>query len=293
MPAQECPVCHAIPMFAGRTPYCPRCGWQRKQAEHQLRMNLKLAPVAFAILVAIVVGMFFRNSGQQAKGILALFMAIPTALFLVSYLLTRRNLKRLLAQPPPVALVEKSADADAPPTEDQWPPEYQAAMNTPVPRELRLSARGKLNVVMPVVVVAIFEIIIGVHLSSAWAAARSFETFANRDWLALGLALLLLLVPLSIWRTQEKERDLLTNGESALAKVVKQWRDRSNSAIVYEFRDREGREHRVSSIDYSARLCEGRSVPVFYDRDNPKRRIAYCGTSHKIVSAAGATPANQ
>ena len=101
------------------------------------------------------------------------------------------------------------------------------------------------------------------------------------------VGIVLLLAPLSIWHNQEKERDLLTNGESVLANVVKQWRDRSNSAIVYEFKDAQGGEHRVSSIDYSGKLCEGRTVPVFYDRQNPKRQVAYCGTSHKIVAKAG------
>jgi hypothetical protein len=293
MPTQECPVCQATPVFAGRTPYCPRCGWQRQQVESQLRMNLKIAPILFAVLVVLVVVIWARSSGQGQGRMVALFMAFPAVLFAVNYWRARQNLKKLLEKPLPADFPEKMPGAAPRSAESQSPTEYLAVMKTSAPREVSMSARGKMNAIMPVVVVVIFEAVIGKHLYFIWASAHSFALFANKDWIALGLALLLLLIPLAIWRSQDKERDLLTNGEIAMAKVVKQWRDRSNSAIVYEFTDREGHEHRSSSIDYSGKLCEGRSVPVFYDRANPKRQVAYCGTSHKIVTFSGAPSANQ
>jgi hypothetical protein len=69
---------------------------------------------------------------------------------------------------------------------------------------------------------------------------------------------------------------------------AREWRGRDgeNCAAVerrheYEFSDYQGQAHKGFGLDYTEKLYEGMSVPVFYDRDNPKRQIAYCSTMHE------------
>jgi hypothetical protein len=292
MTARECPQCHAQTALAGRTPYCFRCGWQRKQAETQLRMSLKMSPIAFALLLGFILLMFYRGGLQsQGRGVMALFFAIPVIAFLVSYRVTRRNLNRLLALPPPSpsldATAEASPDATAGIGSQGMSPEYQALLDVPPPRRVRMARRATMNLLMPMGIVVIFEAIIVGHLFFTWNRAHSFGIFETRDWAAMVLGVLLLFIPLSAWRAQSRERDLLENGEIALAKVVKQWSVRNGASIVYEFTDSRGEQRRQGGFDYTGKLFEGARVPVFYDRENSKRQVAVCSALHEVVSGSG------
>jgi hypothetical protein len=64
-----------------------------------------------------------------------------------------------------------------------------------------------------------------------------------------------------------------------------QWNDdNKGSSIEYEFSDYQGQTHRGLGSDRTEKLYEDMTVPVFYDRDNPKRQIAYCATLHEILT---------
>jgi hypothetical protein len=97
--------------------------------------------------------------------------------------------------------------------------------------------------------------------------------------------ILLLLLPVGIWRSQVRECELLENGEIAMGKIVQQWKDdKNNSSVAYEFSDTQGQTHKGTGFDYTGKLYEGMRVPVFYDRQKPKRHIAYCATLHEILT---------
>jgi hypothetical protein len=70
----------------------------------------------------------------------------------------------------------------------------------------------------------------------------------------------------------------------ALAKVTRQWSDRNSSSIECEFKDFSGQVHKMIAADNTRKLFESMAVPVFYDRENPTRQIAYCATLHEIVT---------
>jgi hypothetical protein len=251
-------------------------------------MSLKIAPIAF-VLLAILVSLFFYRSGwkAQGRGPTALFLAVPIIAFAISYTATRRNLNRLLAQPAPIIpSAVTTGDAIGTP-QATLSPEYQALMNIPAPRTVRMARRATMNLVMPMGVVLIFETILLGHLYFTWAPTHSFAALQTKDWVAMGLAILLLFIPLSLWSAQVRERDLLKNGEIALAKVVKQWSVRNGASIVYEFTDFEGQTRRQGGFDYTGKLYEGTSVPVFYDRGNPKRQVAACSALHEVVTPEG------
>jgi hypothetical protein len=161
----------------------------------------------------------------------------------------------------------------------------KALLRTSRPREIQMAKRGKLSLTVTALVVAIFGTVLGAHLYGEWARTLSFATFQTKDWAMVAGFVLLLLMPVGVWRSQARECDLLENGEVALGKIVRQWKDdKNNSSVEYEFSDYQGQAHKGMGFDYSGKLYEGMSVPVFYDRDNPKRQIAYCATMHEIVT---------
>jgi hypothetical protein len=146
-----------------------------------------------------------------------------------------------------------------------------------------MSRRGRFNLSLVLVVLLAFVSIMLSQLYKSWAVTKSFADFQFREWGMLGFAILLLLILVSQWRTMARERDLLENGEVVLGKIVQRWSNRSASAIKYEFQDSAGETHRQTGTDYTQKLQEGMSVPVFYDRENPARQVPACGTYHEVI----------
>jgi hypothetical protein len=278
-------MCHAEVTSAGKLRYCIHCGWQKKQTESQLRLNLKMVPIAFAVMVLILGFMFFRSGARtQNAGLIAFFLTFPLIALTVSYIVTRRNLKILLAQPPPSAVAGAAGAAigvgSVTPT---LAPQYEATLKTSPPRTLRMSRRGTFHLTLTLAVLFVFVGVILVQLYRAWAAAHSFAAFGFREWGLAGFALLLLLMLVSQWRVMDRERDLLTNGEVVAARITQKFGSRNASAIKYEFEDSSGQKHSSTGTDYTQKLEEGMSVPVFYDRENPSRQVPACGTFHEVV----------
>ena len=281
----ECPLCHAPAINAGKLRYCAQCGWQKKQTETQLRLNLKIVPIAFGVMILILGVLFFRTgAGAQNPELIAFFLTFPLIALGISYAITRRNLKMLLAQPLPLATpTEASTVAAVNQNLLASSPHYEALLKTLPPRSLRMSRRGTFNLTLTLVVLFVFAGIIVLQLYRSWAVARSFAGFQLREWGLAGFAVLLLLMLVSQWRAMDRERDLLTNGEVVPAKIVQKIGSRSASAIKYEFEDFAGQKHSNTGTDYTQKLEEGMTVPVFYDRDNPNRQVPACGTFHEVV----------
>jgi hypothetical protein len=300
MPTPPCPRCHGVTLLAINTPYCPNCGWNRDVAMMRARSSLVTLPIGIMMMGAFIFFMIhfgrFRNPYQ-----IAIFCAVPTVGILVNYIVMKRAVSRLKTLPAPAirtgaaaAVPATSADAFAsgdtsvgggssaaiePSAQDK------ALLRTSRPREIQMAKRGKLSLAVTVLVVVTFGTVLGAHLCGEWARTLSFATFQTKDWAMAAGFILLLLLPVGMWRSQVRECDLLENGEVAMGKVVRRWNDEKNNASVeYEFSDYQGQTRKGLGFDYTEKLYEGMSVPVFYDRDNPKRQIAYCSTMHEIVT---------
>jgi hypothetical protein len=281
-------MCHAPASLAGGKPYCPRCGWNRDLAIAQLRSGLKSLPFGFITFFAFAYFFFFRRLSHFDPLGMVFLLAFPTAIMLLTYFLTRRSLNNLLAQPAPIFRPEgSSAGADtASPKEDGAAPgpEFKALLRSSRPREIRMSTSGKFGIGGAIIFALGMVVAIGFHLYALWLPHQSFARFRNGDWAVGVVALLLALVPYGVWRGQATECDLLENGEVALAKITRQWSGKDNSSIECEFTDYQGHTHKLLATDNSRKLFEGMSVPVFYDRDNPKRAVAACATLHTVVT---------
>jgi uncharacterized membrane protein len=276
-------MCKAPAVSAGKLRYCAQCGWQKKETERQLRLNLKMVPIAFGAMLLILVVLFARSHAQGRNGwIVGVFLTFPLIALVVSFVVTKRNLKKLLAQPAPTVRLA-AAESATTASMLEMPPQYQAILRSVPPRKLRMSRRGRFNLTLTLMVLLIFAGIMIVQLYRAWAAAHAFSTFGPREWGMAGFAVLLLLMLVWQWRTLDRQRELLVNGEVAVARITEKAGSRNAAAIRYEFSDFAARKHVKVGTDYSQKLEPGMSVPVFYNRENPNRQVPACGTFHEVV----------
>ncbi|HXA56813.1 MAG TPA: hypothetical protein VNU84_05215 [Candidatus Acidoferrum sp.] len=285
----ECPVCHKKPACAGSTVYCPSCGWNRDSAISALKMSMNSFPIGVLMFVGMAAfvywGMKFKNSPQ-----LMLFFAFPALILPWQYFSIRRKLAELraLAVAPQAAGMSAGFGAvpcSAPAAPATFPVKAadQALLRAPVPRRIRMSKGGRISLGVAAFACCVFLVPMCVHLYSILASPNSFASFQRDDWILVVIAPLLLLVPYGLWRSQVRECDLLENGEVVMGRVTRQWTDKGNSSIEYEFADFTGQQHRGMCNDNTKQLFTDMPVAVFYDRDKPKRQIAACSTFHEVV----------
>lgn len=126
-----------------------------------------------------------------------------------------------------------------------------------------------------------------------WALYHSFSNVTGLGW-GIAIESLVALAAFGIWRGQVRECDLLEHGEAAMGRVLRQSTDnKRNSSIEYEFTDFLGSSHRGNAFDRTNQLSSGMPMVVFYDRDNPKRQIAYCSTLHEVILPSTAAPTRE
>lgn len=240
--------------------------------------------------------MIFRSHMRNPYQI-AILCGVPTLGIALNYFFAKRSLAKLQGLPAPTWRSGESLNdsrsgassgarnsSESTSAVPQPTSADQALLRTSRPRQVRMAQRGKFSIAVIILVVLAFATPITLHLYAVWARTLSFATFAQKDWLSVGFAALILLIPFGFWRSQVRECDLLENGEIAIARVVRQWSDKDNASIEYEFKDFTGELQRQMGNDTTRKLYEGMTVPVFYDRENPKRQIPYCATLHEVVT---------
>lgn len=280
----ECPLCHSATEPAGKQRYCPRCGWNKKRAAEQLRFSQKMFPLAIVLVAALTI-VFLRGAAKQKDSAFWVIVAVPAVVYAVAYASVKRSLRKLetVPDPPGPAADEKGANITEKGEAGEPSEADKALLQTMPPRNVRMGSRGKKSLSFIGTVVCVFEGILIWQLHRMWEVTRSFEGYQRKDWALLGLVALLAALPLSMWRAMAREQELLANGELTLGRVTKKWDTRDGATIFYEFQDASGETHKHSGMDYSRAIEIGMRVPVFYDRENPKRQIAACAALHEVA----------
>lgn len=290
MSLPECPICHKPASLEGQQLYCVDCGWNRDPAMAAIRRSIKMIPVGIAVFAGfisfMIVGWHFRNPIQ-----IAILGVGPALGILLSYVYSKRRLAKLAAIRASLAVpMAGSTSALRPGMAKSQPvaalktdPQYETLLSRSRPRRIQMAKRGKINTLVGWAVTLSFGATFGTYVYGVWARMHSFATFGPKDWLMLGLTALIPLIPYGMWRSQARERDLLENGGIAMGRVTNQWLDEGNSLIQYEFKDFRGQSYRGSGYDHTKKLYKDMAVPVFYDMNNPKHRVAYCSALHEVV----------
>jgi uncharacterized protein (DUF983 family) len=276
MPAPPCPKCGATTVFAGYDPWCPSCGWNREEAGNRLRRAARKAPL-FYIFAAVIFGVFFQAWRNPQPATLAIVFVLPLVPVLLLYASLRWSRKKYEAA---VRDFEAGIRPAAPsqPARALSPAagEFQSLLEMPRPRPVRVSRKGRSNLLIALAGVAAFDLIFLAHIWTAYKEAGSFQALPRADWMWLMLAVAMALIPYATWKNVKRQRALLETGEVALATILKQFGNRSTFSIQYEFRDAQGLKVTGLATDNTRSLYEGMNVPVFFDAQNPKQRVAQC-----------------
>jgi len=287
MPAPPCPKCGAATTFAGYDPWCPSCGWNREQAGKRLGAATRKIWVYY-VFAAVMFGAFFRVWNNPQRSTLLFVFVLPLVPLLLLYASLRWSRGRYEK-----AMRDYDAgvrpDASPPPTQAARPAstDFKTLLEISRPRPVRVSKKGRSNLVIAMAGVAAFNII---FLANAWqklSAAGSFAALSRADWLWLVFAVAMLLIPYMTWKNVQRQRALLENGEMALATVVRQFSNRSTSTVQFEFQDASGEKQRGLATDNTRSLYEGMTVPVFYDPQNPRLRVAQCESFCEVILPGG------
>ncbi len=295
MTLRECPVCHQKTAFASSTVYCPHCGWNRDAAISGIKMSMNAIPLAIFMFGALAAFAYWGMKFNRAPQSMA-FILFPAAFIPFNYFWLKRKMAKLKAMQFPAGVPVTPSNFSYPhgaagcssaiPT---YTPGAQDAvlLNLPAPRQIRLAKSSQLFKWVVGLSLAPIFVVIAVNLYQDWARTSSFAGLGRRDLIMAGAAGGLILLAVGIWRSQRRECDLLEHGEVVMGCVVQQWSDqKQGSTVEYEFTDFLGHTHRARTFDRTMRLYPGMPVPVFYDRDNPKRQIAYCAALHEVILPA-------
>jgi hypothetical protein len=251
-------------------------------------MSMHALPVGVLMFLGMAAyvywGMKFKNTPQ-----LMIFFAIPVLVLPWQYFSMKRKLAMLqgLAVTPQPSGVPSGFGvmaSNAPAARATFPVGSgdQALLRIPAPRKIRMAKRGRIILGITMAGLLLFVVPFAANLYRQWSL---FHSFSNVRGLAGGIALesVVALAAFGIWRSQTRECDLLEHGDVVMGRVTRQWSDKGNSNIDYEFTDFMGQQHNGWCQDYTQKLFSEMPVAVFYDRDNPKRQIAACGTLHEVV----------
>ena len=283
MPAPPCPKCGARTVFAGYDPWCPSCGWNREEAGNRLRRATRKAPLYY-IFAAVMFAVFFhvwRDHQPFALIVVFLLPLVPLLLYYATLRWSRRKYDaavrdfeagvRPAAQVLPARAV-KTAAAD-----------FRLLLELPRPRPVRVSRKGRSNLMIAMTGVAAFDLIFLAHVWSAYKAAGSFAALPRADWMWMVLAIAIGLIPYATWKNVKRQKALLETGEVALATVLRQFSNRSTFTIQYDFRDPQGQKVTGLANDTTRALYEGMSVPVFFDANNSRQRVAQCESFCEVI----------
>src|SRR5580704_4033432 len=300
MPLLECPVCHQKPAYAGNTTYCPHCGWNRDSAISGMKMSINAIPIAIFMFGAMAAFLYWGMKFNRAPWLL-LFMLFPVSFIPLNYFLLKRKIAKLksmqfaaVSQPvssnfgAPLDRASSSSSAAAAPSH-----ENEALLHTTAPRRIRTSRQGRIVLWVAALGLSLFIVQPAAGLYRQWVTYHSFSNVRGLGW-GIALVCIVALAAFGIWRGQVRETDLLERGEVVMGRVVRQWADdKRNSQVEYEFTDYMGSLHRGIANDRTDELSSGSPLVVFYDRDNPKRQVAYCSTLHEVILPPTVSPVSE
>jgi hypothetical protein len=135
--------------------------------------------------------------------------------------------------------------------------------------------------------VAVWAAAIVRSLFVKWIASASTADFFATEWYALFGLLILVAFEVHGLRSARRERELMKNGEVAIASVLSQKhiiRPRgSTSRLTYAFEDTHGIKYQGSCTDNTRKLFTGMSFLIFFERDLPMTRLESCRSNFDIV----------
>jgi len=160
----------------------------------------------------------------------------------------------------------------------------QMIAELPRPRPVRMSVRGK-------TMSAIVSVALLTSLAAYAAAGLAIRRNAGGSSAGLSefpiymLSIVIILIFLIVMANViGRQKQLLSEGEMSMARVVDRWLARNGPNIRYDFMTPLGEHLSGSAADGSRKLSIGMTVPIFYDAQNTKKQLALCASFYEVVS---------
>jgi hypothetical protein len=121
-----------------------------------------------------------------------------------------------------------------------------------------------------------------------WLVSKSFASFHPADWFGLLVFGFFIWLGFSVRRVNSWKRELMRNGEVAIASVVSQAnhanvKGGTHSWVTYSFDDAHGIKHQGACTDRTSELFKGMTFLMYYDRKQPNRRVASCDSDFEVL----------
>jgi hypothetical protein len=125
---------------------------------------------------------------------------------------------------------------------------------------------------------------IGKALYLKWLTSKSFAAFHPADWFGLLVFGFFIWLGFSVRRVSSRKRELMRNGDVAIASVASRANyGRGGPWVTYSFDDTHGIKHQGACRDRTEELFQGMTFLVYYDREQPNRRVASCDSDFEVL----------
>ncbi len=161
---------------------------------------------------------------------------------------------------------------------------YQALLDQPRPRQVKLSRRGRHWLLLLGAVVAVVEVLLLATLYSDWLRWNSMAELVRKNGVAFYAAVLLPLLPALYFSSLARQKRLLANGEIAAATVTSRFfTGRMGPYVRYRFKDRQGNSVEGESLDSTNLLREASTILVYYDTEDIGNQVAQCAAYYEVI----------
>ena len=257
--------------------YCPKCGWNRHIAIHQVSSLRRLLPV---LLLPVVAFGMLLVSRQQSWLWFLLVIAVGGLLWFLAAVSLGRMLVRLQNARPTVAVTTRLGPLADPLEEEEA--RAKLLLDAPRPRPVRLTSSGRFYLIALAGVGALFELLLLRRVLRSLSEPGTLSALPVIHWLEIALAGLVLGVLVALLLGLVRQKRLLSLGAVAVGRVTGQWRVRGNSWIRYQV-EVGGSTVEKSVADPTHRFHPGMALPVFYDPEDLNRQLACCAAFYQVV----------
>lgn len=162
---------------------------------------------------------------------------------------------------------------------------YQALLDQPRPRQVKLSKRGRYWLLLLTAVVGVVELSLLAVLYSRWVRWNSLAELVQNHGAAFYAALLLPFLPALYLFPLGRQKRLLAGGEIAIATVTSRFQigTRGPYYVKYRFKDNQGNLVERESVDSTNLLREGSTMLVYYDCEDMDDQLAQCAAYYEVV----------
>jgi hypothetical protein len=159
----------------------------------------------------------------------------------------------------------------------------QMIAELPRPRRVRMSVRGKMmGAIFSVALLTSFGAYAAASIAVRRSAGAGYSGPSQFPIYVMSI-IFTLIFTIVMANVVGRQKRLLSEGEMVMARVVDRVIARNGPNIRYDFTTPLGEHLSASAADGSRKLSIGMTVPVFYDPQNPKKRMALCASFYEVV----------